>query len=140
MLRHLVGLDLDLTGQCSGSQERMLKESAKINDGQSRFDATVWGGKCPTEITEDNERKDEALALNIGKAVIARSKEIFEKCGAKDDWCLQSTDDETVWVFGGTNRVIYSVKLGIWKYDPSYCTPTFIENWQDWQDWQEATS
>jgi len=61
--------------------------------------------------------------------VIVEAQKRFEVCGAKDDFCVQSTSDEGNQVFGGTNRVIFSPATG-WKPDRLlYCTERFLREW-----------
>ena len=47
------------------------------------------------------------------------AKDIFEACGAVDDFCHQ-----TGLVFGGTNRIILTVHG--WEAIRDYCTPRFL--------------
>ena len=61
----------------------------------------------------------------IGMIVIERALEIFERCGAASDFCVQSASD-TGAVFGGTNRLLWSLDSGF-RPDPTYCTARFRE-------------
>lgn len=64
----------------------------------------------------------------IGMIVFERALEIFERCGAASDFCVQSASD-TGAVFGGTNRLLWSLDLGF-RPDPAYCTTRFLEAYQ----------
>lgn len=51
---------------------------------------------------------------------------IFEDCGAAQDFCLQSAGNRIV--FGGTNRLCFSARIG-WHADEPYCTSRFLSEW-----------
>ena len=57
--------------------------------------------------------------IEIGMDVFEHAADIFNTCGASDDFCRQ-----TGLVFGGTNRVILSSQG--WYADPLYCTERFM--------------
>lgn len=63
----------------------------------------------------------------IGQIVVDEAFELFEDLGFVDDFCVQSVGMSDV-VFGGTNRVIWSVRTGF-RMDRSYCTSKFIAAW-----------
>lgn len=56
----------------------------------------------------------------IGIAVYETAKEIFEDCGAADDFCHQ-----TGLVFGGTNRIKLTARG--WQAEESHCTEKFLD-------------
>jgi hypothetical protein len=60
---------------------------------------------------------------DIGILVAEAAQEIFEKCGAEDDYCIQTVGFDCV-IFGGTNRVIFRPLSGF-CLDPEYCTDRF---------------
>lgn len=68
--------------------------------------------------------RDESMAMVIGDIVIDRAREMFEVMGYADDFCVQSVG--SVCVFGGSNRLVYSVVSG---FAPalSYCSQQFAE-------------
>ena len=86
-------------------------------------------------MIEDRKSAHE-VACEIGMLVEDAAFEIFDKCGAADDFCTQ--DVGSVAVFGGTNRLIYSPVHGF-RMDESYCTPTFRERFNKLQR-KEVTS
>lgn len=57
----------------------------------------------------------------IGIAVYEKAKEIFEDCGAADDFCHQ-----TGLVFGGTNRIKLTARG--WQAEESHCTEKFLDS------------
>ena len=61
---------------------------------------------------------------DIGIIVAAKAQEIFEDCGAKDDYCIQCVGAETV-VFGGCNRLTWSPTSGFYP-DADYCSDSFM--------------
>lgn len=61
-------------------------------------------------------------AFEIAEMVITAAQDLFEACGAKDDYCIQTIG--SVVVFGGTNRVLWRPTTGF-RADPSACTPAF---------------
>lgn len=63
----------------------------------------------------------------IGETVCEEAYSIFCDCGAEEDFCVQATGSESV-VFGGTNRLMWSVRRGFYP-DRPYCTPTFLKRW-----------
>lgn len=68
-------------------------------------------------------RHDELLS--IGEQVCEAAMELFEKCGSKDDFCIQDASGPNI-VFGGLNRVLFHPVHGFWL-DRSYCSPQFIK-------------
>jgi hypothetical protein len=64
----------------------------------------------------------------ISQAIEEVAYEIFCRCNAKHDYCVQAVGDCIV--FGGTNRLILSLRSG-WKIDEPYCSPQFIETWNE---------
>lgn len=64
------------------------------------------------------------VSTDIDYAVQAMARSIFIDCGAESDYCVQYRG-ENVLIFGGTNRLKLT-RYG-WTIDPSYCTPRFIE-------------
>jgi len=71
----------------------------------------------------DNYPNDEQLA-DIGERVCDMAREIFEFCGAADDYCHQGG-----LVFGGTNRIMLN-KWG-WTADKGLCTARFLDRFED---------
>ena len=61
---------------------------------------------------------------DIGILVAEAAQEIFEKCGAADDFCVQAVGSGCA-VFGGTNRVIFNPLSGF-KADAGHCTARFL--------------
>ncbi len=66
----------------------------------------------------------QALLADIGLIVAEEAMEIFENCGAASDFCIQAVGAISV-VFGGTNRLLWTVKGGF-RPDEPYCTPRFL--------------
>lgn len=60
-------------------------------------------------------------------SIIAEAQRRFVECNAAEDFCLQCTTS-TVIVFGGTNRVVWSARLG-YQLDLGYCTEEFKTLW-----------
>ncbi|MDA8137015.1 MAG: hypothetical protein M0036_00055 [Desulfobacteraceae bacterium] len=65
--------------------------------------------------------------IDLGMAVYEAAKELFEACGAGEDFCVQHLSGTSA-VFGGTNRVIWSPVAGF-TLDASYCTERFKEKY-----------
>ena len=65
-------------------------------------------------------------ACEIGELVIEEAMDIFCECQAESDFCVQHVGQCVV--FGGSNRLIFSVKTGF-RPDRSYCSARFLENW-----------
>lgn len=63
----------------------------------------------------------------VGEIVIYRAEDIFERCSASSDFCIQSIHENCV-IFGSTNRLKFSAKFG-WVPERSYCTPGFLEKY-----------
>ena len=66
---------------------------------------------------------------DIGILVAEAAQEIFEKCGAADDFCVQAVGSGCA-VFGGTNRVIFNPLSGF-KADAGHCTARFLAAFAD---------
>jgi len=62
-----------------------------------------------------------ALVYNIIEAAAT----YFEEC--PEDFCLQNFNGYDCFVFGGTNRLIWTPLRGF-KPDPSYCTKQFLDH------------
>ena len=63
----------------------------------------------------------------LGEVLSLAAYERFDACGAASDFGVQCVQDTTA-VFGGTNRVIWSVE-GRFRPDRSYCTERFLTAW-----------
>ena len=63
----------------------------------------------------------------IGRAVIHQAFYFFEEC--PEDFGIQH-ESYPVIIFGGTNRVVWSVRFGF-RIDESYCTSRFIEHFKE---------
>lgn len=70
-------------------------------------------------------------AADIGFMVAEHAARLFELCGAKDDFCVQSLG--TVAVFGGLNRVVFNPATG-WRAERSHCSPRFMAQWEGLSD------
>jgi len=68
----------------------------------------------------------EAEVSDIGALLEATAYEIFQRCDALDDFCIQAVGERAV--FGGTNRLTFSPVNG-WGVERSCCTPRFLEEW-----------
>ena len=66
--------------------------------------------------------RDEDLN-DIGILVAEAASELFNDCGASDDFCIQHVGQRAV--FGGRNRVIFDPIKGFFL-DVNYCTDQFI--------------
>lgn len=75
------------------------------------------------EVDQEPSVYDKRIAdvdvLDTADRIHQVAKDIFEACGAVDDFCHQ-----TGLVFGGTNRIILTVHG--WVADRDYCTPQFL--------------
>ena len=73
--------------------------------------------------TIDDTKEDAPPAMVYG--IIRAAAAFFAHC--PEDFCIQSADwYEGHAVFGGTNRLLWSVEYGF-RPDPSYCSPKFKE-------------
>jgi hypothetical protein len=63
--------------------------------------------------------------LKIGSAVIFMAQDIFEECGAADDFCIQNISQFGCVTFGGWNRI--SLTSNGWSASEYHCSPSFIE-------------
>lgn len=68
------------------------------------------------------EREADAIKA-YGNSMLLLSMDIFSKCGAGHDWCLQSGDTGGL-AFGGYNRVFLTEKG--WVASSHHCTKDFI--------------
>lgn len=68
---------------------------------------------------------------SIGEIIIEQAIEIFETCGSKDDFCIQSISFDSI-VFGGWNRLIFRPELG-WYISESHCNNKFKEAFYNWR-------
>lgn len=62
--------------------------------------------------------------INIGETVCECARNLFEKCEATEDFCIQVVGG-TFTVFGGVNRVLYRPEKGFTP-DLGYCTDRFL--------------
>lgn len=69
------------------------------------------------------EKEEKTLVQDFGKTIFEIAKMCFESC--PEDYCIQHSTDEVI-IFGGTNRLIWSVFTG-WRIDEPYCTKKFIK-------------
>jgi hypothetical protein len=70
-----------------------------------------------------NEPRDAQL-VELGQHVAEIAYEIFRKCDAEEDFCIQNPAGG---VFGGVNRLIFG-RDG-WRASPSHCTDRFLSKW-----------
>ena len=63
----------------------------------------------------------------MGELIEIEAQNIFERCGAFSDFCVQHVGSLAA-IFGGVNRVIFSPRTG-WRVDRSYCSSRFLEAW-----------
>lgn len=61
----------------------------------------------------------DSQVTDAGIAVIDIAYDIFCRCDAEQDFCVQ--DDN---VFGSTNRIVLTING--WRAEASHCTPDFI--------------
>lgn len=76
-----------------------------------------------------SDRISQILAASAGRGtellfafVVDSASRYFEQC--PEDFCLQSYSEDVI-VFGGTNRVVWSIRRGF-RVDRSYCTERFL--------------
>ena len=70
----------------------------------------------------------EKQTQQVADVVLDGAYEIFSLLGVADDFCIQTIGASKI-VFGGTNRVCWSVRNGF-SPDKSYCTKGFLTKWQ----------
>lgn len=63
----------------------------------------------------------------IGMLIVRAAYDVFCDLGIERDFCVQSVGYNCV-VFGGTNRIIWSVRYGF-RLDVPYCSETTIRKW-----------
>ena len=64
--------------------------------------------------------------MSIEDLLMEYAKEFWEEC--PDDFCVQDRCEDRV-VFGGTNRVTWSIRRGF-RIDRPYCTEKFIRHYE----------
>ncbi len=69
----------------------------------------------------------EKQSQEIGMMIIEEAADRFTECGAASDFCIQHIGAAVI--FGGTNRLIFSLKVGFYL-DKSYCTERFIKEYE----------
>ena len=86
----------------------------------------AWNRALTTLKEEDRN----AMAYGI----IRQASYFFAHC--PEDFCVQSADwYEGHAVFGGTNRLLWSVRYGF-RPDPPYCTPKFLQQFEG-EAWEQ---
>ena len=73
---------------------------------------------------------DDESWKTIGEQVCAVAETIFRDCGAESDYCIQDNSRYGQVVFGGVNRVIWTVSGGF-SISLSHCTDEFIEKFPE---------
>lgn len=63
--------------------------------------------------------------------VVETARSIWREADCEDDFCVQHYGDSDTIVFGGTNRIVWSVRHGF-RAEPSYCTERFLEAFGRW--------
>lgn len=82
-------------------------------------------GRLTAEIKRTIDHLEKGTLPGMAYGIISRAAEFFAHC--PDDFCVQHADwAEGHAVFGGTNRLLWSVRHGF-RPDPSYCTEKFKE-------------
>ena len=71
------------------------------------------------------ESTENTLKVEIIDVIIEDAYEYWERANNVDDFCIQSLGLGVI-VFGGFNRVQWSVKNGF-RIDKNYCTSNFLE-------------
>lgn len=56
--------------------------------------------------------------------LVTYAGQFFVEC--PDDFCVQHAEPDVI-VFGGTNRLIWSMRRGF-RCDPTYCTQRFLDH------------
>ena len=69
----------------------------------------------------------EKQSQEIGMVIIEEAADRFTECGAASDFYIQHIGSTVV--FGGTNRLIFSLKFGFYM-EKSYCTERFIKEYE----------
>ena len=67
--------------------------------------------------------------MRMGELVAEDAHSLFTSLGFADDFCVQCVSGTTA-VFGGTNRVKWSMRGG-YRIDPSYCSDEFVLAWNN---------
>lgn len=75
-----------------------------------------------------SEQQYKEFCEELGQMVVDRAEEIFEECGVKDDFCIQSMGSRGG-IFGGTNRLYWNPKDGF-TFSGRHCTSNFIEKFK----------
>lgn len=76
-------------------------------------------------MADNHRRLTDDQAREIADLVMYEAKEIWIAAECPDDFCVQHYGWTAI-VFGGTNRVQWSVRNGF-RVDRSYCTARFLE-------------
>lgn len=70
----------------------------------------------------------------IGEQVVYKALDIFEACEATSDFCMQSCEEANeIVVFGGFNRVLWSLRKGFWASE-WHCTEKFLRLFKEYED------
>jgi len=64
--------------------------------------------------------------FDLREIVIEYARQFWEEC--PDDFGIQYEDFDSI-IFGGTNRVVWNVRMGF-RIDESYCTDKFIAHYR----------
>jgi hypothetical protein len=64
--------------------------------------------------------------------IVAAAADFWERADNLDDFCIQSTDFCEQIVFGGTNRMVWSIRRGFF-IDESYCSDKFLRANKDYR-------
>lgn len=70
---------------------------------------------------------NEKQLQEIGTTIVNEAYQLFCDLEIKRDFCVQAIGYNCV-VFGGTNRIIWSIRYGF-RLDVSYCNDTTIQKW-----------
>lgn len=80
----------------------------------------------PLTLGTDLQERKEVLQSDLFSYIEHLVEIIFEEC--PEDFCIQYMGFTSI-VFGGVNRVVWSIKNGL-QIDKPYCSEKFIKHWE----------
>lgn len=69
------------------------------------------------------------LSTNLMYDLIVQARQIFFEADSLEDFCIQSITSSHGFVFGGLNRLLWSIDHGF-RPDKGYCSRQFLAAWE----------